>query len=153
MTKTQESANRLWWCWCWRWWKWCWWLSTEPADIGQNLDGSSTSWVSHYTFQNPGILVTVELQDLVQSIATDCVSSYKSVVSNFRMNLCDLEKITEQVNLIIDGQSSSHGQGKWKGGAGYNVPPPIVHTHLCQGRYFTVNQASSHDDILGYKKK
>ena len=64
--------------------------------------------------------------------------------------------ITEQVNLIIDGQSSSHGQGKWKGGAGYNVPPPIVHTHLCQGRH-AVNfitrssPASSYNDILGLK--
>ena len=62
-------------------------------------------------------------------------------------------EITEQVNLIIDGQSSRSDQGSRKRGAGYNVPPPIVHTHLCQGRQFLVNlaYASSHNDILGLK--
>ena len=64
--------------------------------------------------------------------------------------------ITEQVNLIIDGQSSRCDQGSRKGGAGYNVPPPIVHTHLCQGRIaanFTCwsSYASSYNDILGLK--
>ena len=64
--------------------------------------------------------------------------------------------ITEQVNLIIDGQSSRFDQGSRKRGAGYNVPPPIVHTHLCHGRIavnFSIRSsiASSYNDILGLK--
>lgn len=117
MTNTQESANRVWWGWCsycyWRWWKWCWWLSTEPADIRQKLDIRGKSWSSHNISRNPGILVTVELEDLVQRVTWVHIvmwspSSYISL-SNFRLNLWFLE-ITKQVNLIIDGQSNINNQ-------------------------------------------
>ena len=113
MTKTQESANWLWGWWCWRWWTWCWWLSTEPADIRQKLDIRGNSWSSHNASRNPGILVTVELQDLVQRVTwvhiVMCSPSSCISLSNFRLNLWFLE-FTEQVNLIIDGQSSINNQ-------------------------------------------
>ena len=56
--------------------------------------------------------------------------------------------------MIIDGQSSRVDQGSRKGGCCYNLPPPIVLTHLCQGSSFIFNpvsQASSHNHILGLK--
>ena len=115
-------------------WRKCWLWSTEPADIWQNLDSLSSSWESHYTSRNPGILVTVELQDLVQRVAwvhiVMCSPSSCISLSNFRLNLWFLE-FTEQVNLIIDGQSSREGQWHRKIGSLYSFPSSIVHTHLC----------------------
>ena len=81
--------------WYWMWWKWYWWWSTEPADIGQKLDGLCPAFaplpLPHLTRINPGSLVTVELQDLGQIILAHllCPSSYISL-SNCRLRLCDL---------------------------------------------------------------
>ena len=100
MTNTQESAKRLWWSWWWlclywRWRKWC---------RQQNLLTLGRSWTLGVI---RGLLITppaVTWVHIVIYSPSSCIS-----LSNFRLNLWFLE-ITEQVNLIIDGQSSINNQ-------------------------------------------
>ena len=62
-------------------------------------------------------------------------------------------EITEEINLIVDCQSSRVDQGDWEVSTCDNFPIifPNCH-HLCLGRSFTVNPASSHNDRLRFKR-